>query len=140
MRDLIGNLLVSVCVVRIADCWRQVCSDRSVTIAKTMSVIAIEGRSLANTVLLVVFIQRFVFSVSSWIMLSEWSKVQNGQISSNPEVISSHLTYAGLSGHPSFFQQSLTAQFGLHSFGGCTLGTVHCAQVAGIWQRLEHRH
>ena len=36
------------CVVRIADCRGQVCVDTSVTIAKTMSVIVIEGCSVAN--------------------------------------------------------------------------------------------
>ena len=36
------------CVVRIADCRGQVCVDTSVTIAKTMSVIVIEGWSVAN--------------------------------------------------------------------------------------------
>ena len=36
------------CVVRIADCRGQVCVDTSVTIAKTMSVIVIEGLSVTN--------------------------------------------------------------------------------------------
>ena len=75
MRRLIGNRLVSVCVVRMADCWGQVCADRSVTIAKTMSVIVVEGRSLATTVvLIVVLIQSFVFSAENNVGMVKESK------------------------------------------------------------------
>ena len=108
--------------------WQgMVCVDTSVTIAKTMSVIVIEDRSVARTIVL---IQRFWKHHVLAERIAEVANAmwQNGHISWNSESVAAQKwSFIEHVFAQTFFHLSLATQFGRHSW-------------QGVGKGLEHRH